>query len=168
MEFETYLKMRETDEEKFMEEEVMPVATKRLERSLVIDQIARDEKIELDEETLSSAFQENWAMLSATDENFSKATKGGTRASKELVDAVAMDSANRLIVERVLDHLKETANGETKPKKKSAKKSESDAEEASAEEKPAKKAKSKKADADEAAPEAEEKPKKKTTKKKEE
>jgi len=172
MEFETYLKMRETDEARFTEEEVIPVATKRLERSLVIDQVARDEKIELDEETLTGAFQESWAMLSASDENFAKATKGGTRASKELVDAVAMDSANRLIVERVLDHLKAVANGEAaseaKPKKKSTKKAAGEAEAASAEEKPAKKTKSKKAAAEtgEAASEAEEKPKKRTTKKK--
>jgi FKBP-type peptidyl-prolyl cis-trans isomerase (trigger factor) len=113
----------------------MPVAKKRLERSLIIDEIARLEKIELDEETLKSAFQETWSMLATTDEEFAKATKGGTRASKELVDAVALDSANRLIVERALDHLKMAATGQL-------------SDEPAAEEKPVKKARAKKAEAE--------------------
>lgn len=156
MEFDTYLKMRETDESRFVEEEVMPVAKKRLERSLIIDEVARVEKIQLDEETLKNAFQETWSMLATSDEEFAKATKGGTRASKELVDAVALDSANRLIVERVLEHLKLSATGQL-------------SDEAPAEEKPAKKLRAKKAGAEgqpteETAPEAESKPKKKAKK----
>ncbi len=36
-----------------MEEEARPVAIKRLERSLILDQLAREEKIEVDEEDLA-------------------------------------------------------------------------------------------------------------------
>jgi hypothetical protein len=61
-----------------------------------------------------------------TDESFAKATKGGTKASREIVDAVAMQSANQLLTRRVLDQLKAIATGEgageEKPKAKKAKK----------------------------------------------
>jgi len=131
MDLETYLKVRETDMDTFLAEEIRPSAQRRLERSLLIDEIARQEKIELSEEELSTAFQQNWAALSASDEQFQKLTKGGTRANKDMVNAVVMDAANRTIVSRVLDHLKAIATGQAesgaaavkaKPKKKSAKK----------------------------------------------
>jgi trigger factor len=112
LDLDTYIKMRQTDLEKFREEEVLPVARRRLERSLLIDELARAEKIEVEEAVLESAFKDNWAMLSASDSSFAKATKGGTRASRELVDAVAMDTANRLMVSNVLDRIKAIATGE--------------------------------------------------------
>jgi len=112
MDFGTYLKMRQMDAEKFNQEEILPVAQKRLERSLIIDELARAENIKVDEAELEAAFRDNWASLAATDQNFAKATKGGTKASKELIDAVAMDSANRMVVSRVLDRIKGIATGE--------------------------------------------------------
>ena len=111
LDLETYIKMQQTDMDKFMADEVKPTAQRRLERSLLIEEISRQEKIELDQTKLEAAFQENWASLSSTDEKFSKLTKGGTRASKELVDAVVMDTANRMMVSRVLDRLKAIATG---------------------------------------------------------
>lgn len=111
MEFETYLKMRQMDLDQFTAEEARPVAAKRLERGLIMDEIARVEKIELDEQSLGDEFNQTWATLSATDEKFSKMTKGGTKGSKELVDAVAMESANRLMTRRVLERIKAIATG---------------------------------------------------------
>jgi trigger factor len=131
MDLDTYLKVRNTDRETFIAEEAKPTAQRRLERSLLIDEIARQEKIELSEQELTDAFQQNWAALSATDEQFQKVTKGGTRANKDMVNAVVMDAANRTIVSRVLDHLKAVATGQaeveasgakSKSKKKPAKK----------------------------------------------
>jgi trigger factor len=140
MDLETYLKVRNTDRETFIAEEAKPTAQRRLERSLLIDEIARQEKIELSEQELSDAFQQNWAALSATDEQFQKVTKGGTRANKDMVNAVVMDAANRTIVSRVLDHLKSIATGQaeasasgTKAKKKPAKKKAAKVEESAGE-----------------------------------
>jgi trigger factor len=111
LDLDTYLKMQQTDMEKFMADEVRPTAIRRLERSLLIEEITRQEKIELDQTKLEEAFHQNWASLSSTDEKFAKMTKGGSRASKELVDAVVVDTANRMMVSRVLDRLKAIATG---------------------------------------------------------
>lgn len=162
---ETYFKMVDTTKEKFIEEQAKPTASKRLERSLIMDELASAEKIEIDKESLETAFSNTWASLAATDQEFAKRTKGGTKASREIVDAVAMDSANRLLTRRVLDRIKAIATGEMsaevieeeKPKAKKAKKAAKETEAAA--EEPA---------AAEAAP-AEEKPaKKKSTRKKSE
>ena len=111
LDLDTYLKMQQTDMEKFMADEVRPTAVRRLERSLLIEEITRQEKIELDQTKLEEAFHQNWASLSSTDEKFAKMTKGGSRASKELVDAVVVDTANRMMVSRVLDRIKAIATG---------------------------------------------------------
>ena len=55
-----YLKSREMDEEKFIAEEARPIAVKRLERSLVMDEIAKLEKIEVSQDMLQSSFQQTW------------------------------------------------------------------------------------------------------------
>ena len=111
LDLDTYLKMQQTDMDKFLAEEVRPTAVRRLERSLLIEEITRQEKIELDQTKLEEAFHQNWNSLSSTDEKFAKLTKGGSRASKELVDAVVVDTANRMMVSRVLDRLKAIATG---------------------------------------------------------
>ena len=159
MDFDTYLKVRESNLEKFMEEEAKPVAQKRLERGLIMDNISSSEKIELDEEAVSQEFQQTWMNLAMYDQDFAKRTKGGTKASKDLVDAVAMEAANRLMTRKVLERIKLIATGEAgetapaaeeKPAKK-AKKAKAEVaptvegqEETSVEKKPAKKKASKK------------------------
>jgi trigger factor len=111
LDLDTFLKMQQTDIEKFSADEVRPTAVRRLERSLLIEEIARQEKIELDQTKLEEAFHQNWASLSSTDEKFAKLTRGGSRASQELVDAVVVDTANRMMVSRVLDRIKAIATG---------------------------------------------------------
>jgi trigger factor len=119
---ETYFKMVDSTKEKFTEEQARPTAIKRLERGLIMDEIARAEKVEIDNESLEAAFNNAWATLSMTDQEFAKRTKGGTKASREIVDAVAMDSANRLLTRRVLDRLKAIATGELADEKPKARK----------------------------------------------
>lgn len=120
---DTYYKMTNTTREQFIEDQARPVAQRRLERGLIMDEIARAEKIELDEQSLEQEFNNAWATLAMSDPEFSKRTKGGTRPTREMIDAVAMDSANRLLTRRVLDKMKAIATGEeggAAPKKKSA------------------------------------------------
>ncbi len=172
MDIDTYFKVRETSEEKFLQEEAKPVAEKRLQRGLIMDELARAEKIELKEEEVAQEFQQAWMNLVMYDQEFAKRTKNGKKAPKELVDAVVMDVANRMTTRKVLERVKLIATGqagaadaEEKPAKKAKKaKAESDAGAQDAPKKTAKKAKA------ESAPEAEgqsaEKPAKKKSAKK--
>lgn len=120
---DAYYKMVNTTAEQFVEEQAKPVAQRRLERGLIMDEIARAESIQVDEQALEQEFNNSWATLAMTDPEFSKRTKGGTRPSREMVDAVAMDSANRLLTRRVLDRIRAIANGEVESEEKPAKKS---------------------------------------------
>jgi trigger factor len=108
----TYLKSREMDEEKFVAEEARPIAVKRLERSLVMDEIAKLEKIEVSQEMLQSSFQRTWGEYQG-DTGFQKMTRGKAQPPKQLMNAVAMESANRAYVQQTLDRLKAIAIGET-------------------------------------------------------
>jgi trigger factor len=173
---DAYYKMINTTREQFVEEQAKPVAQRRLERGLIMDEIARAEKIEVDEQSLEQEFNNAWATLAMTDPEFSKRTKGGTRPTREMIDAVAMDSANRLLTRRVLDQLKAIATGEagelepaakkTTAKKTAAKKPAAKAKGAATEEKAVKKPAAKKPAAKAAAATTEEKAVKKPAAKK--
>lgn len=129
IEMDAYLKMRELDHEKFIEEEVTPVAIRRLERSLIMDQLGVDEKIEVSEENLNSSFQQTWFEVQR-DEQFQKLTKKN-KPSQKLMESIAMESASRAMVQQTLERLKLIATGEapeitddtSKPKTSAKKKS---------------------------------------------
>jgi len=131
LDLEAYFKMRQTTQEQFMEEEAKPVAIKRLERSLILDQLARDEKIEVDESSLQTEFGQALTELQYQGMDLSK-VQGGKRGQQQLAEAIAMQSATRLITRRTLERIKAIATGEYKP------------EETEAEEKPKKASASKK------------------------
>jgi trigger factor len=106
-----YLKTREMDEEKFTAEEARPVAVKRLERSLIMDELAKVEKIEIGEELLQSSFEKTWGEYQG-DANFQKAMRGKSQPPKQLMNAVAMESANRAYIQQTLTRLKDIAIGQ--------------------------------------------------------
>jgi trigger factor len=110
LELDVYLKMREMDHSKFIEEEVTPVAVRRLERSLILDQLGVDEKIEVSEETLNTSFQQTWFEVQR-DEQFQKLTKKN-KPSQKLIESIAMESASRAMIQQTLDRLKLIALGE--------------------------------------------------------
>jgi trigger factor len=114
LDLETYFKMRQTTQEQFMEEEAKPVAIKRLERSLILDQLAREEKIEVDEGSLQNEFGQTLTELQYQGLNLDK-VRGGKRGQQQVAEAIAMESANRLITRRTLDRIKAIAIGEYKP-----------------------------------------------------
>jgi trigger factor len=107
----SYLKSREMDEDKFIAEEARPIAVKRLERSLVMDEIAKVEKIEVSQELLQSSFQQTWGEYQG-DPGFQKVTRGKSQPPKQIMNAVAMESANRAYVQQTLNRLKEIAIGQ--------------------------------------------------------
>ena len=53
MDYATYLKLRDMEEETFIEEEIRPVAQQRLERSLVVDALIEAEGLKLDKDVLN-------------------------------------------------------------------------------------------------------------------
>jgi trigger factor len=111
MDLDTYFKMCETTRDQFIEEEVRPIAIRRLERSLLMDEIVRREKIKVSEEALNASFQENWESFSATEE-FQKIMRGKSQPPKRLVEAVAMQAAGQAMAEQTLKRLKEIATGQ--------------------------------------------------------
>ena len=111
MDMPAYLKSREMDEAKFIAEEAKPVAVKRLERSLVMDEIAKLEKLEVTQDMLQTSFEQTWGEYQA-DSGFQKAMKGKSQPPKKIMNAVAMESANRAYVQQTLNRLKEIATGQ--------------------------------------------------------
>lgn len=114
MDLDTYFKVRETTREKFMEEEVNPVARKRLERGLILDEIVRREQIQIDNEALESEYNNTINSLAQQGMDFGK-MRGGRQGAKQLSEAIAMESASRVMTRRALDMLKSIATGEYKP-----------------------------------------------------
>jgi trigger factor len=113
MDLETYFKMRNTTREQFVADEVQPVAKKRLERSLILDEIVRSEKLEVDNAALDAEFNNTLSALTMQGLDLSK-VRGGRQGQKQLAQAVAMESANRVLTRRALDMLKSIAVGEYK------------------------------------------------------
>lgn len=108
MDFETYLKLMKQDREGMMEKEIIPVAKQRLSRMLIIDEISRSENIKLDEEKFNEAFTRSYAEMQNSSE-MKKMNKKGS--SKKMADAIAYESASRVLNRQVMDHLKSIATG---------------------------------------------------------
>lgn len=111
MDLDTYFKMRNTTREQFVDEEVNPVAKKRFERSLILDEIVRSENIQVDNEALDAEFNQTLSSLTMQGVDLSK-IKGGRQGQQRVAQAVAMESANRVLTRRALEVLKSIATGE--------------------------------------------------------
>jgi FKBP-type peptidyl-prolyl cis-trans isomerase (trigger factor) len=114
LDLETYYKMRKTDSARFLEEEAKPVARKRLDRSLILDEISRQEKIGVDNEALDQEFNSTLVDLQSQGLNLTN-IRGGKQGQQRVAEAVAMESASRLLTRRTLDRLKTIATGEYVP-----------------------------------------------------
>ena len=113
MDLETYFKLRNTTREQFVEDEVKPVAKKRFERSMILDELVRKEELEVDNDSLDSEFNQTLNALAMQGLDFGK-VRGGKKGQQQLAQAVAMESANRVLTRRALDVLKSIAVGEYK------------------------------------------------------
>jgi trigger factor len=113
MDLDTYFKLRNTTREQFIETEVKPVAKKRFERSLILDEIVKREQLEVDNEALDNEFNQTLNALAMQGMDFNK-IRGGKKGQQRVAEAVAMESANRVLTRRALDTLKSIAVGEYK------------------------------------------------------
>src|SRR5215212_4316502 len=114
MDLDTYFKVRSTTREQFLEEEVKPVAKKRFERSLILDEIVRREQLEVDNAALDAEFNQTLSALTMQGVDLGK-IRGGRQGQQRVAQAVAMESANRVLTRRALDLLKSIAVGEYVP-----------------------------------------------------
>lgn len=114
MDLDTYFKVRSTTREQFIEDEVKPVAKKRLERGLLLDEVVRKENIQLDNEALDAEYNNTLNGLAMQGMDFSK-IRGGKKGQKQLSEAIAMESASRVMTRKALDMIKSIAMGEYKP-----------------------------------------------------
>jgi trigger factor len=113
MELDAYLKTIKKEKAAWMEEEVKPAATKRLQRSLVLDQLAQVEKVEVGNEELQNEFTQmvNEMQYSMDPKKLQKELK-----SERFANALAMEAASRLLNRKVLDCLKDIATGKAAEK----------------------------------------------------
>ncbi|KAF0108749.1 MAG: trigger factor [Anaerolineaceae bacterium] len=111
MDLTAYLKTRDMDEEKFVAEEARPAAVKRLERLLLMDEIALREKLELDKELLNESYKQTWLELQS-DEAFRKSMRGKAQPTQQMMNAVARESASRAYVRQTLERMKAIATGQ--------------------------------------------------------
>lgn len=109
MDLETYFKTRDTDRETFIETEAKPVARKRLEQGLVLEELARKEHIQLEDNELQMAVLQRMNELQSVQQLEQIKT---AREQRNLVNALAFDTANRLINQRLMERLKAIATGE--------------------------------------------------------
>ena len=152
LDLDTYLKINTRKREDFIEEDIKPAAKKRLEHALIMDEISRSEKIELDQNELQQEYARSFMQMQSTPD-FEKMQKQYTK--QKLANVTVMQAASRLMNQKTLERIKAYANGEmdvekkkeakeTEVKTEKGKKAEKKAEvkkEKAAEEKPTKKAK---------------------------
>lgn len=113
MDLDTYFKVRNTTREDFVEQEVKPVAKKRLERSLILDEVVRKEKLQIDDESLNSEYMNALNNLAMQGVDLGK-LGGGKKGQRQFSEAVAMDAASRVMTRKALDMLKSIAMGNYK------------------------------------------------------
>ena len=112
LDFETYLKLRETDEATFMAEEVEPVAKQRLERNLLVDALISAEELKLDEKMLQNQINQVMGEIfySGNAEEMQK-----EMGKEEFSRAISMEGVQRTINAQLQDRLKLIATGQPIP-----------------------------------------------------
>ncbi|MGC8855371.1 MAG: trigger factor [Anaerolineae bacterium] len=109
LDLDTYLKMRNLTREQFIKEEVRPVARKRLERSLILDEIIRRENIQVDDAAVNAQFNQTLDELQSQGLNFEQFRS--RKDQQRLAEAVTLEAYSRVLTRRALDVMKSIATG---------------------------------------------------------
>ncbi len=112
MDFETYLKLRDTDQETFMEEEIRPVAKERLERTLVVDALIAAEGLKLDQELLKENINDVMTEVFYSGNAKDMQEQMG---KDEFSRAISMEGVQRTMNEQLQERLKLIATGQPIP-----------------------------------------------------
>lgn len=113
MELDTYLKTIKKEKSAWLEEDIKPAAKKRLERSLVLDKLAKEEKVEIKNEDLQQEYTQMISEMQQTTD-FKKLEK--QLRNERVANAVAMEAASRVLNRQVLNRLKDIATGKSEEK----------------------------------------------------
>jgi trigger factor len=104
----TYLKTLNKDETTFIEEDIKPLAKRRLERSLALDEVARAESIRLDPQDLQREVASAMEMMQQSDPQVNKLR--GVQA-QNFAQGLTMETATRMLNREVINRLKSIATG---------------------------------------------------------
>lgn len=118
MDFDTYLKLMNKEKEAFINENIRPTAINRLKSSLLIDQLAQEEKIEVGKEEVDGILSNTLQMMQNIPDKKGKKQK----ISNEVISNVAYNAIGRLYNQKALDRMKELASTEEEAKKPKTKK----------------------------------------------
>ncbi len=106
LDLDTYLKIRKMDRDGFIADEIEPTAILRLERSLVMDQLAKDEEIKLNNEDIQNSVEQIIHEL-AVEGNLNEIQK--EMGEKKFINTVTMESINRVMENQIRLRLKQIA-----------------------------------------------------------
>ena len=110
MDLDSYIKSRQMTRDEFIEQEVKPVAEKRLQQSLVLDKIALQENVQLDGQELNARVAATLSQIQNMPE-FKK--KKNNDQMQEIARNITLNTATQLLQQNVFDLLKRIAAGET-------------------------------------------------------
>lgn len=108
LDLDTYLKMNQIDKDKFIKEDIATAAEHQLEQYLVLEEIRKAEKIELEKDELQKEYSKSFSEIQANTD-IQKLRRQFT--AKGLANRVLLQAANRLMNRRVEERLKEIATG---------------------------------------------------------
>ena len=122
MDLELMLKLRKTDKETYIEEEIKPHAKNRLERSLIMNELTKKHEVQIDEKTLEAEIQ-NVIRAMVQQGQLEQAQK--SLGSKQFSQNVTMEAYNRAMGQAQFELLKSLASPDViqveAPKAKKAK-----------------------------------------------
>ncbi|NPV55627.1 MAG: trigger factor [Anaerolineae bacterium] len=108
LDLQTYLKTRELEQADFIEKEVKPAAKKRLEQSLVLEEIARNEKVEIEDGIIENTYKETLQILESSPDF----KKRGSQEMRRMASRLALNTANKMLNNKILERLKDIVTGE--------------------------------------------------------
>ncbi len=121
IDLEAYLKMQNTDLPTFMEKEAKPIAIQRLERALILENLAKAEDIQLDTKSLQDELEQTFIEWQYEGFDIEK-VEGGKKGLQKVAKALTMASAHRLLTRRTFERMKAIATGEFEREQAEAKK----------------------------------------------
>lgn len=112
LDYETYLKLRDKDDETFIDEEIKPVAKQRLERSLIVNALIEAEGLKLDQDMLENSINDVMTEIIYSG-NLEEMRK--QLGKEEFSRAVSLEGVNRTMNTQIQERLKLIATGQPIP-----------------------------------------------------
>jgi trigger factor len=111
LDLDTYLKMRDMDRSTFIETEVRPAAARRLERSLVLEEFAKRENVEVKSDEIRSIYYAALQQMQQSTE-LRKLQSKKKQSSREMANTIAINTVNNIFNQRLSARLKALATGQ--------------------------------------------------------